>query len=51
MEILRCFGKWVVFVVRRTKAVLNINIFPIWQRIHGLMQFRRRFPLNMNPFW
>ncbi len=34
MEILRCFGKWVIFVVRRTKAVLNINIFPIRQRIH-----------------
>jgi len=33
MEILRRFGERMVFAVRKTKAVLNINIFPIRQRI------------------
>lgn len=48
VEILRCFGERMVFAVRKAKAVLNVNIFPIWQSIHGLMKFSRCLLFNTN---
>ena len=51
MEILRRFSERVVFVVRKAKAVLSINIFPIRQSIHCLVKFSRRLLLNINLLW
>ena len=51
MEILRRFGERVVFADRKAKAVLNINIFSIRQRIHGLVKFSHRLLLNINLLW
>ena len=51
VEILRSFSKRMDLTVRKAKAVLNIDILPIRQGFHSLMQFRYYFLFDQNLLW